>query len=422
MSDTRPMELVLNRRTVLGNIIVLFSGSAISQGLTALTLLLIARGVGPAQYGEYASAVAFATILSILFGLGLDIWLLREGGSRPAEIGALAGSVLAIKVTLGAVWLAALFVLANFVPSDSFTAPVLRMAALILLLDSLLATLQATFKSALLNQITSTLVVSSDLAWFLASLVYYLRGGSDIGVYMQIRVLVLAFSVLAGGFVFYRRYTPRIHLPTLRRIRQDFAPYFISDLLLLALLRVDVVIVSLALGKEMAGYYSPAVSLIYASYLIPTAIHGVMLPVLSNLFARNPPRAWRMAYRLILIQAVTGLALALGVYFFSPLLVGLLGEAYQNSLEILKILSFNLFFHGISFAMVAILVANNLQARRTVVQLVAVVINVGLDLAVVYWAGIQGVAVMYVVAEIVLAGGYTLLVYQYKRNSRLSYA
>jgi O-antigen/teichoic acid export membrane protein len=164
------------------------------------------------------------------------------------------------------------------------------------------------------------------------------------------------------------------------------------------------------------------VSIINAAYLVPTAVHGVMLPVLSRLFAEDTGRAWRMAYRVVGVQVLIGALTTTGLFALSPVLVGILGPAYAASLDILKILSFNLVFRGVSLAMVAILIANNRQAQRTLVQFVAVAANVALDLAVVYWAGIRGVAVMYVAAEIILAGGYTLLVYQTKRNSRLSNA
>jgi len=94
----------IDRRTLITNILLLFSGSAVSQGLTALVLLLTARQIGPEQYGQYASSIVLTTFCSIFFNFGLDTWLLREGSSRPSQIGVLAGSVLGIKIGFGGVW------------------------------------------------------------------------------------------------------------------------------------------------------------------------------------------------------------------------------------------------------------------------------------------------------------------------------
>jgi O-antigen/teichoic acid export membrane protein len=66
----QPTTLRTDRRTVISNIITLFLGSAIAQGFTATLLILTARQLGPAAYGQYASSMALATSLSIIFSLG----------------------------------------------------------------------------------------------------------------------------------------------------------------------------------------------------------------------------------------------------------------------------------------------------------------------------------------------------------------
>jgi len=74
--------LRLNRRNVVNNIAALLSGSAIAQGMTMLAIMLTARQLGAVKYGEYVSAYTLASATAIVFNLGLDIWLLREGGRR----------------------------------------------------------------------------------------------------------------------------------------------------------------------------------------------------------------------------------------------------------------------------------------------------------------------------------------------------
>jgi O-antigen/teichoic acid export membrane protein len=420
MTSRTPHFLHIDRRTLITNILLLFSGSAISQGLTALVLLLTARQIGPEQYGQYASSIVFTTFCAIFFNFGLDTWLLREGSAQPSQISNLAGSVLIIKIGFGGVWIAGMFILANHIPPTSFSVATLRLAALIVWMDSLLNTFQVLFKSVLRNQVSSGLIATSDFAWFLGTLMLLARGEVYATRFMELRILVLGATVIVAIIICWIAFAPKPQLFTLRQISKEFPPFFASDLLVLALLRADILIISLTIGEEAVGYYAPAVSLINAMYLIPNSFHGVMLPVLSNLFTRDVKRAWRLSLYLIFVQSVTGLILSLIVFLFSPLLVGFLGPLYSNSLEVLKILSLNLFFHGISFAMVSILIANNQQARRAFIQTIAVVVNVCLNLLVVHWAGIQGVAVVYVITEIALASGYTLLVFLLRKEPSLA--
>jgi hypothetical protein len=91
------LPINIDRSKIIANIATLFSGSIVAQGMTALTLLLTARQLQVDSYGQYAACITLTSMLSILFSLGLDIWLLREGGKAPHQIGDLAGSVLGVK-------------------------------------------------------------------------------------------------------------------------------------------------------------------------------------------------------------------------------------------------------------------------------------------------------------------------------------
>ena len=72
----------ITRHTIISNIATLFTGSAIAQGLTAITFILTARILGPEQYGQYTASMTLAIFCSIVFSLGLNLWLLQEGGRR----------------------------------------------------------------------------------------------------------------------------------------------------------------------------------------------------------------------------------------------------------------------------------------------------------------------------------------------------
>ena len=137
---TNPTALKTDRRTVVSNIITLFLGSAIAQGLTALLLILTARQLGPEAYGQYASSMALATSLSIFFSLGLNLWLLRARRREPSLIGTLLGSVLSIKMPLGLAWLVLIWIIAPYIKIDTTTAALIGLAAMLVLVNNLVET------------------------------------------------------------------------------------------------------------------------------------------------------------------------------------------------------------------------------------------------------------------------------------------
>ena len=94
------------------------------------------------------------------------------------------------------------------------------------------------------------------------------------------------------------------------------------------------------------------------------------------------------------------------VWLVSPLLTIVLGENFATSAALFRYLGIILVFKSLSFAFVAILIANGLQARRVLVQCMVVTVNIVLNLLVVRQFGVWGIGSIYIFTEILLAFGY----------------
>jgi len=402
----------VNRSKIITNITTLFSGSAIAQGMTALTLLLTARQLQVDGYGQYAACITLTSMLSILFSLGLDIWLLREGGKSTERIGGLAGSVLSIKASLGLIWIIILFTIAPQLNQQSFPTSLLRWSVILLWSDTLFATCLTSFKSALRNQTPSVLEASADSAWFGLTLVLMIYGLVRPEAYMQVRVLVSLIALTISLVLLLRRFHLRFDASIAREALAGFFHFAASDFLGMLTMRADVVIISVTLGKTATGLYSPAVGLVNMGFLAPMAIYWVMLPVLSNLYKHHTEQAHKTAFRTIILSLAIGFSLTILYFICAPLVVRLLGPSFTDSVEVLRILSLVLLFKCGSFAMATILVAKNHQAKRALIQAIAVTFNILVNLLIVYTYGINGVAMVYVLTEVLLFSGYTWFVWR----------
>ena len=397
-------------------ILVQFSGSVIAQVMVALVMLLTARQLGPTIYGQYVGTLMLATFASIFFSLGLDIWLLREGGRDPNAAGNLAGSVLAIKLAFGSIWLVVMFILAGWIDSQALPASFIRWNAVIVLLDSLFATTLTAFKATLRNAINALVEALSDSIWLIATIVLVILGIDQALPFLQTRFFILLLSVTVAILLVRWLLQATATRTTARLALRNCFPYAASEFLTRLYMRMDVLLVSLMLGEYAVGIYSPAVSITNALFIIPATVHMVMVPVLSNLFEHDVRQGWKTARNNLLVMTVIGIVLSLGVYLGIWLIPVILGEAYNGSQEVLKILSAIPFIHSISFGMASILVATNQQKYRSTVQAISATVNILLNLAVISWAGIQGVAVVYVISDIVLLVGYTWFVVRVYRT------
>jgi O-antigen/teichoic acid export membrane protein len=116
-----------------------------------------------------------------------------------------------------------------------------------------------------------------------------------------------------------------------------------------------------------------------------------------------------------------GVLLWLGLWVGGRSIIGfLLGTAYQQTGELLTILSPILIFKSLSFACASLLVAVGWQRYRVVAQVVSAAANILLNVLVIKQFGVQGVAVVYVVSEFILVIGYGGLALRWLRNIQIN--
>ncbi len=403
----------LTRRFVAKNIAVLFSGTALAQGLTAVVYLVLARHLGSSSYGVFASCLALASLTSLAFNLGLELWLLQAGGKDPQAIKTQAGSILMIKVGLGFAWLVVLGVLQPYLNQQTFPRDVLLWTALVVFLDSLFMTALTAFKASLQNRFILYIEPTTDLFWLGGTLLLINRQVSELVPFLWVRVLVLAFGLAAALLMVRIKVGLGVRRSIIRQALVEAPPYFASELFAAVTMRIDLLFVAIFLGSQAAGIYSPALAVINTTFFIPAAIANVMIPVLSHLNQNHIQQARLTAQRQILLQAVVGVAMFSGALLLAPLLVGFLGESYQGTASLLRILSVILLLKPLTFSLATILVATGNQNKRITVQMLAVAATIGLDLVAVTWFGLPAVALVYVLVEGLVLGGYAFQVRRY---------
>jgi O-antigen/teichoic acid export membrane protein len=409
-------SLQLTRKNIITNIITLLSGSAAAQGMTAFTLLLTARQLGVGFYGQYVASYTLVSFTAILFSLGLDLWLLRNAGREPEELARLTGSILAIKITLGIIWLAIIMVLAAVLDPSRYPVDLLRLSALAVWMENIFSTCLTSFRASLQNKYSAILEAGTVSLWLMMTGLLISSGQMNPVAYLGARTCASLVGVVVSLWLVWKKVRPMVSLTIVRRALREALPFAGSELLALATMRQDVLIIALMLGDKAAGLYSPAVGIISAGFLLPGAIYLVITPVLSNQFSTNGRQAWVTAKQSILFSSLIGLVSALGLAVIAGPVVSLLGVTFHGSRDVLLILSVILFFHSIAFGMASILVATGQQSSRTVVQAIVVGFNAILDFAIVRWAGIQGVAIVYVISDILLMAGYSWFVWRYHKK------
>jgi len=228
--------------------------------------------------------------------------------------------------------------------------------------------------------------------------------------------MVMALLATIGGLFGIQKVSPiSADTNTVRFTLNSIFPYAISDAFVLIYTQADITIVAMLLGKQSAGYYSTASSIIRSLFIIPSAIYLVILPIMSKLIAERNPSVTKTIRLLTISMAILGGILSLGTIVFGPEVTKLLlGDNYYVSGKLLVILSIILFVKSCSYAFTSIIIAMGKQNQRVVIQGIAAFLTILLDLLVIQKFNLIGAAWVYVIGETFLMFSYFFIVYKQK--------
>ncbi len=418
-------------RSILVNIGALLSGTATARVLSALALALTARQIGPEQLGAFVASLALLRIASVVFSLGMDGWLLRYGGAseEPTVLPASSTAVLAVKLVLGGLWVLGVAWLLPRINGLLFAPPVVLLVALIVWLDEVANAAWSIFKTALRNDLILWLLTGTQLLVLCGVLLLMLFEVEQLLPFLAARLVATALGCCWTLFMIRRVVGLANPLPLLRPLLRQTLPFAASMLLTMIYARADVAIIGGWLGREQAGLYAPAATITTALFLLPAAIYGVVLPVLSRISSQlttNSAARQRFpdtARQALLGSTAVGLLLTLGLALVAhPLIEFVYGDEFAvgNNLPgtVLVTLSLILLLRCVSFVLAAVIVAADRQRQRVVVQGVAALFNVGVNLLLItrFGGGIVDVAIVYVLTEALLMLGYGALAWRWWRQ------
>ncbi len=413
------MNATLTKKSVIANILALFSGTTVAQFATALTLILTARALGAESFGQYAACFALAKVSSVVFNLGMDTWLLREGRRGITPLGRLVGSNLVTKLVLGLLWLGGMLILGRFLNPGTYPPELLTLAVLATWLEAVLNTAVFGFNAALRNQVSAVLTIASSLALLAITILFLGAHQGEASLYSQARLGIDFIFAIVSVIWLQKAIKLSAARSTIRQTFREIAPYTLSDALLVIYTQADITIIALLLGPQAAGIYSPASSMVRALFVVPQSVHLVMVPVLSQMLAEKSRRLEKTFRQMSLALAGVGAALWFGTALFGPYLVWIvLGKDFSESAPVLTILSAILFLKSVSHAMAAMIVATGYQGYRVIVQGIAAGLNVAFNLLFAVRFGVTGVAWIYVISEVVLLAGYMFLVGLWQARSQ----
>jgi O-antigen/teichoic acid export membrane protein len=371
----------------------------------------VARYLGPAQFGLFSYAVAFAALFSSIAKLGLDSIMVRDLVREPAQRDIYMGTAFWLKLAGSLAMLGVIGIALQLTTSDSTT----RLYIFIIASGAIFQPFEVVdfyFQSKVLSKFVSIckliqLTISSLIKIFLIYI--------DSGLFWFVIVsLIDQITLAATLYLAYRcqkigMYFKHFNRHVAKKLLIDSWPLVLSGLAVMIYMRTDQIMIKEMLGEKEVGLYSAATRISEIWYFVPILITNSIFPAILNVKKDSPKYLFRLRVLFSVLVWIGILVAAITAFIYDWLIIFLYGQDYQQAGQVLMIHIWGGIFVALGAASGSWFVSENLQRYALYRTLLGASVNIALNFALIPKYGILGAAIGTVVAQSVAALFFDIL-------------
>ena len=392
---------------------------------------MLARTLGPAQFGAFSSALAMVTLLAPLAAFGIGGWWLRVFGEEGYAAKRWVKPSLQFSVLSSFAVAALLIAWARLGPHDNVTGTLIATLTWVVLaqviIDLVSAKLQLEAKHI---GLAAWQFVSHPLrlVGVLLLIIYLpiLTAFHVASLYLAIAVLVFAI----GCYYLVGFYNGKLHLagyrksshfrntegyleePSVKNVLARTYPFGLESFLFLVYYRIDLILLRYLVNEEAAGFYGASVIFMAAVYLLPSVLYQKFLLPKIHRWAYEESNQFKVFIRKgsILLFAA-GLFVMFIIWYTGEHLIQLVfGDEYYPSISLLMLLSLAIPFRYLAVHLGSVLCTRDLIWTNLKITGFTASLNVFLNFLLIPQYGGAGAAVATVLSYILLAVLFTAAV------------
>lgn len=387
-------------RRVFWNTAILF-GAEVARLFSGLLLtVVIARRLGSADLGRFTYMTVLVGILGVVGDLGLSAFYIREAQRGPGR--RLEAVVLGARIMGGVLVSVGLAVYAVLV-EEHVLRLLLAAGSLLLMLGIMPAFITSVLRARQLMAYEAMARIVSSLATTLGGIaaiavgwgIIGVAGVTVVGALASLGVLLrLGFRYVARPLVLRQPLT--IYVETLRHAW----PFALLAILVVIYFRIDSLLLFHMRGHAALGQYGAAYRLMEVGLLIPLTLAGAALPAVAKSLAGQTEDVMRLSVRAIHFLWIIAIPAAMLGALFAPGIISILyGRGFMEAAGIFRVLAFTLIPVFASAVTSSLIMASSRPAVNTYIAAVMVVVNIGLNLALIPRLSGLGAAVATVATE-----------------------
>lgn len=368
------------------------------QGLRSLSALIVAihlaRYLGPEQFGLLSYALAVVAIFMSVTRLGMDSILVREVSMHPQEAAARVSTAFTVVFGAGVIGTLLLGATMYWFESDPQARQYVMIIGVGILLQSSYV-VDWYFQGKVKARRSSIVKMATVLVGLAVKLLLIWFGAG-----LEAFVLAYAFDfvLVASLFMLAYRFEGAGRLPSFdkslaRSLLNSAWPMVLSAMSIMLYTRVDQIMIRQLAGIGELGLYSAAIRLYEGWVVVPTVISISLIPAMAAMKGM-PRETYERGLRLIFAllfwsSAAVGLA---AVIWADKLIAVVFGNAYARSSGVLAVAMCTAPFAALGSISARYLTVEGLERKIALRTLLALLINVALNMALIPRYGIEGAA------------------------------
>ncbi|MEH1870777.1 flippase [Nostoc sp.] len=371
-------------RAIIANTGWLFADRILRMGASLVIGVWIARYLGVQQYGLFNYALAFVSLFSPIFTLGLDDvvvrHIVRQSSNKEEILGTtfwlkLLGGIASVLLTVGT-----MFFLGEHETLKIWLVAILAMAGIFRAAD----TIELWFQSQVQSKYT---VIAKNIAFLLNSIIKIALILTKAPLLAFAWVTLAEFVMSAIGLLIVYQvkgsslWLWRWSFSAAKTLMKESLPLIFSGFAIMIFMKIDQVMLGQMIGNTEVGIYSAAVRVSEIWYFIPGAIVSSVAPAIYAAKEKSESLYYQRIRQLLSLMTCISFGIALPMTFLSDKIITVMfGSGYAEAGTILAVHIWTSLFVFMGLATTPWFIAEGLNHVSLGKTLFGAILNIVLNL------------------------------------------
>lgn len=352
------------KETILQNLYWAVIGKIVNLLGSLLVGIIVARYLGPEQYGLMNYVISYVFLFQTFALFGLDSIEIREEARGQKPFPVIIGTAFFLKLFFGCCVIILAILISWMMEADGYTTLLVAIYSLSVVLNSLIV-IRNYFTAIVHNEYVIKAEISRTLISIIIKLILLVLNAS-----LTWFVLAYMFDFVLLGAGYGMVYQTKIGAIQEWRFDREYAvfllcesfPLLLTNAAVIIYQRIDQVMIGNMVDKSSVGYFSVAAKFTEVLIFLPMILAQTITPILVKARERNVAEYKSKAQQFMNISFWLSLIVSAIVSILSYWLIRFtFGQAYLPAVAVLQIMAFKAACVALSNTAGAMLVTEGLQ-------------------------------------------------------------